>query len=107
MESYKQKIRNSAILIGYLNLVIHMDSYKDVKEEYLSILNIISDWVNDYLKNHHLNNISSQDIYKIYNRIDLIREKKLFDKNIGDEKSFSDEILIWYEIVFCNGIGSE
>ena len=100
MESYNQKIRNIAILMGYINMAIQIDSYQDVKGEYLDILNTINFWTKH---NQNFNNIKKQDIYNIYNKIDLIREKKLFDKNIGDEKNLSDEILIWYEIVFYNG----
>lgn len=100
MENYNEKIRNISILIGYINIALQLDSFQDVRDEYINILNYINNFVKEYLKNHNFNKLEKQEINNIYDKIDLIREKKLFDKTIGDEKIISDEILIWYEIVF-------
>lgn len=42
MENYRKNVRNIAILLGYLNIVINLEKYKDVKEDYINILKEIS-----------------------------------------------------------------
>ncbi len=100
MENYRKNVRNIAILLGYLNIVINLEKYKDVKEDYVNILKEISKLAAYYIENHNFNNLTSSQLKELWYKIDTLREKKLFDKNIGDEASFSDEVLIWYEIVF-------
>lgn len=100
MENYRKNVRNIAILLGYLNIVINLEKYKDVKEDYINILKEISKQTSYYIENHNFNNLTSSQVKELWYKIDMLREKKLFDKNIGDEGLFSDEVLIWYEIVF-------
>ena len=99
MENYKKNIRNFSILLGYIKLAMSFDSYSDVLDKYEQVSKIISDWASNYFLNKNFSNIMLEKNYEIYNIIDEIREQKLFDKTIGEDKNISDEILIWYEIV--------
>lgn len=103
MESYKEKLRNMAILVGYLNIVIKLQSFENQKEMYNNVLNKILKWIAYFVKNGNMEDISFDERKKVYDKIDLLREQVLFDKNFNDEKLLSDEILIWYNIVFMNG----
>lgn len=99
MNSYKENIQKFLILSGYIKTAMEFDSFKDVYNDYEYVLNVITKWTKEYYLNHNLNNINFDESLKLHTLIDNIREKKLFDKDIGNEKTISDDILIWYEIL--------
>lgn len=105
-ENYKKNIKNFAVLIGYIKIAMELESYADVYNEYKDIINDISIWAKNYSLNETFNDITYEKSLKIHTLIDDIREKKLFDKTIGEESFISDEILIWYEILI-KGINDE
>lgn len=94
----KELINEFANIIGNIEIVLNLDSYKDVKTDYEIVLNKLLNWLKEYYKNQSLN-ISSEESLEIYNLLDNIREKILFSKEIGDEKLLSDNILIRYEVI--------
>lgn len=100
--AYKKNIKNFSILIGYLKIAMEFDSFSDVRNEYDEIVNIIIGWAKDYSMNNNFDTITYDESLRLHTLIDNIKEKKLFDKNIGDEKQIADEILIWYEVVMKN-----
>lgn len=97
--SYKKNMKNFSMLIECIKSAMKLDSFSDVRDEYNIILNEIISWVKDYRLNKNFNHITYSKSLKIHELIDDIREKKLFDKNIGIESEISDEILIWYEVL--------
>ncbi len=99
MKNYNKNIRIFTILIGYIRMAMEFDSYKDVYNEYEQVLDKISNWSKNYYLNKSFNNITYEESLQLHNMIDDVREKKIFDKKIGNEKEISDEILIWYEIL--------
>lgn len=99
MKSYENKIRDFSILLGYIRITMKLDSYSDVSDKYEQISDVLSSWVKDYILHKNFDSITHKESIQIYKMIDCIRENKLFNKNIGNEKNLSDQILIWYEIV--------
>ncbi len=85
-------IKDIATIIGYIDIVISFESYKKVKNKYLDVkeklLNILS---ND------IDLITYEDSLKIHTILDDVKEEILFNKDIGDEKIISDDILVLYE----------
>lgn len=105
-ENYKKNIKNFAILIGYLKIAMELESYSDVYNEYKDIIDNISNWAKNYSLKESFDDITYEKSLKIHTLIDDIREKKLFDKTIGEESFISDQIIIWYEIL-VKGINDE
>ena len=85
-------IKDIATIIGYIDIVISFESYKKVKNKYLDVkeklLNILS---ND------ISLITYEDSLKIHTILDDVKEEILFNKEIGNEKIISDDILVLYE----------
>lgn len=94
----KELINEFANIIGNIEIALNLDSYKDVKTDYEIVLNKLLNWLKEYYKNQSLN-INSEESLEIYNLLDNIREKILFNKEIGDEKLLSDNILVRYEVI--------
>lgn len=94
----KELINDFANIIGNIEIAINLDSYKDVKTDYEIVLNKLLNWLKKYYEDKCLN-ISSEESLEIYNLLDNIREKILFNKEISDEKLLTDNILIRYEVI--------
>lgn len=94
----KELVNDFANIIGNIEIALNFDSYKDVKTDYEIVLNKLLNWSKEYYKNQSLN-ISSEESLEIYNLLDNIREKILFNKEIGDEKLLTDNILVRYEVI--------
>ena len=94
----KELVNDFVNIIGNIEIAINLDSYKEVKTDYEIVLNKLLNWLKEYYKNQSLN-ISSEESLEIYNLLDNIREKILFNKEIGDEKLLTDNILVRYEVI--------
>lgn len=89
-----------ARLIGPLAIMKELKSYQSSKEEIQSLLDIVTKWGAKFQSTHNLFFISSKEILDVYNRLDALKEKFLFDTNLGLESELSDEIVIWiYELM--------
>ena len=75
-----------------IDIAISFESYKKVKNKYLDVkeklFNILS---ND------ISSITYEDSLKIHTILDDVKEEILFNKEIGNEKTISDDILVLYE----------
>lgn len=77
-----------------------LKSYQSSKEEIHSLLDIVTKWGAKFQSTQNLFFISSKEILDVYNRLDALKEKFLFDTNLGLESELSDEIVIWiYELM--------
>ena len=94
----KELVNEFANIIGNIEIALNFDSYKDVKTDYEIVLNKLLNWLKEYYKDQSLN-ISSEESLEIYNLLDNIREKILFNKEISDEKLLTDNILVRYEVI--------
>lgn len=83
-------------LIGDIEVLLKIKSYENYCEEYAKILKIIKKWSNIALKKEDLSFISREELLKIYEDIESMRDTIIFDKNFGYESELSDEIYIWY-----------
>ena len=94
-------IKDIATIIGYIDIAISFESYKKVKNKYLDVkeklLNILS---ND------ISSLTYEDSLKIHTILDDVKEEILFNKEIGNEKIISDDILVLYEAMI-NKINSQ
>ncbi len=91
--------KDFALIIGYLDLAISFESYKKVKNDYLIVKKNLLKWINEYNKVNSFDFVTYEESLKLHTILDNVKERILFDKNIGEEKRISDEVLLWYEIV--------
>ena len=83
-------------VIGPLSIMKELDSYKSEREEISNLLKIITKWAAKFQLERNLFFINRESLLDVYNRFELLKEKFLFDKNLGIESELSDEITIWY-----------
>jgi hypothetical protein len=82
-------------LIGPLATITALESYKEAHKEYEKILSIIIKWSADYMNTRKLSLINHEDLLGVYNKLDNLKGKWLFDANLGEESELSDEVVIW------------
>lgn len=80
-------------LIGYLNLILQFESYKEDHKEYNKILDFINKWAVQYENKRDLNCIDNEDLIAIYEKSDELQTKYICNDKIGSESEFSDHVL--------------
>lgn len=87
-------------LIGPLAIMNELKSYESSHEEIHILLDIVTKWGAKFQSVQNLSFINSDEILNVYNRLDALKDKFLFDTNLGFENELSDEIVIWiYELM--------
>lgn len=99
VNKFNSNIKNFAIILGYLDIALNLETYERVKDKYIKVKTILEEWIIQYNLNKNFDNIAYEQSLQIHNVLDDVKEEILFDKEIGDEKLISNEILIWYEII--------
>lgn len=89
-------------IIGYLNLTLLYDTYKDDYDKFKDILNYINKWAVIYEKERTLKFINNNDLIRIYKIADDLQTKYICNDNMGNESEYSDYVLnlIW-ELRIC------
>lgn len=84
-----------ARLIGYLNLIIQLDSYKENHKDYSEILNLVENYAIKYIKVQNLSFIKNEELIYIYEKADELQTKYICSSNIniGEESEFSDYVV--------------
>lgn len=72
-----------------------LDSYNEEHQEIKKLLKIVVDWGANFQEKGNLNFITSDELLNIYNRLENIKDKYLYNDKIGNESELSDEIVIW------------
>ena len=89
-----------ARLIGPLAIMNELKSYESSHEEIHNLLDIVIKWGAKFQSVQNLSFIKSDEILAVYNRLDSLKDKFLFDANLGLENELSDEVVIWiYELM--------
>lgn len=89
-----------ARLIGPLAIMNELKSYESSHEEIHNLLDIVIKWGAKFQSVQNLSFIKSDEILAVYNRLDALKDKFLFDANLGLENELSDEVVIWiYELM--------
>ena len=89
-----------ARLIGSLAIMNELKSYESSHEEIHNLLDIVIKWGTKFQSVQNLSFIKSDEILAVYNRLDALKDKFLFDANLGLESELSDEVVIWiYELM--------
>lgn len=89
-----------ARLIGPLAIMKELKSYQSSKEEIQSLLDIVTKWGAKFQSTQNLFFINSKEILDVYDRLDALKDRFLFDTSLGLESELSDEIVIWiYELM--------
>lgn len=89
-----------ARIIGPLAIMTELKSYESSQEEIHNLLNIVTKWGAQFQSAQNLSFINSDEILNVYHRLDALKDKFLFDTNLGFENELSDEIVIWmYELM--------
>lgn len=97
MENYDRSISHFAVLVGYLNIAINLNSYSRVRNEYKSDLDELLGWVKCYYENTNLNIVSHDNSLRNHDLLEDIRNDIIFDRSMGIELEIADNILIRYE----------
>lgn len=90
---YTNIINNFINLIGYLNLILNFDSYKESFDEYQQVLFKIINWSVEYERNRDLSFLSFEELEKTYNILDNLQTKYICNDLLGSESEFSDYVL--------------
>ncbi len=88
-----------ATLIGYLNIVINLNTYSRVRNEYKSVLHELLGWVKCYYENTNLNIVNHDNSLRINDLLEDIRNDIIFDRSMGIELEIADNILIRYDAI--------
>ena len=95
----KKLISDFADIIGNLEIAIHLDSFKSVKDKYEMVLNELLNWIKEYYKVKNLNIVAHDKSLEIHTLLENIKWDILPDKKIGIESLLADNILIRYEVI--------
>lgn len=80
-------------LIGYINLILQFESYKENYSNYREILNFINKWAVQYEKQRNLKFIKNDELIAIYEKADELQTKYICNDKMGSESEFSDYVL--------------
>lgn len=87
-------------IIGPLSIMNELKSYESSQEEIHALLDIVIKWGAKFQSTQNLSFINSDEMLDVYNRLDALKDKFLFDTNLGFENELSDEVVIWiYELM--------
>lgn len=95
----RKLISDFADIIGNLTIAVHLESLKDVKDDYDGVLDELIKWVKYYYENKNLDIVSYENSLRIHDLLDEIRNELIPNKSIGIESMLSDNILIRYEVI--------
>lgn len=95
----KELVGNFSKIIGYIDIVLAMDGFDDVKNDYKKIQKTLLDWVKYYYENKNFNIITYDESLEIHEILQDIRDVKIYDKELGMEAMITDDILIRYEVI--------
>lgn len=84
-----------ARLIGPLATMEALDIFKEDHKEIKSLLDIVVNWSAEFQSKRTLSFVSREKLLNIYERIEKIKDKYVYDISLGDENELSDEISIW------------
>jgi len=82
-------------IIGPLSIMGVLDSFKTSHDEIKDLLITIVTWGASFIMKKNLDFIDSDLLLSVYERLDKLKEKFLFDTSLGDESELSDEVVIW------------
>lgn len=94
--TYKNIINTFINLIGYLNLILNYNSYKESHEEYKKILSEIIKWSIKYEELKDLSFLSFEDLEAKYKIVDELQTKYICNDLLGSESEFSDYVVNWF-----------
>lgn len=82
-------------LIGPIATMRKSDVFSEDNKELEDLLDIISIWSAKFQLQLDLSYISPEELLDVYNRLDKLKEKYLYEINACDEVELSDEAVIW------------
>jgi hypothetical protein len=95
----RKLISDFANIIGNLKIAIHLDTLKDIRNDYENVLNELLNWVDYYYKNKNLDIVTHDDSLRIHDLLENVRCKVIPNKKIGIESMLAEDILIRYEVI--------
>ena len=95
----KKLISDFSDIIGNIEIATNLDSFKDVKEDYINIQHELLVWIKYYYLNKNFGVITHEKSLEIHTLLEEIKWLKLSNKEIGIEAMLADNILIRYEVI--------
>ncbi|MBR2833292.1 MAG: hypothetical protein IKE75_02550 [Bacilli bacterium] len=84
-----------ARLIGPLATMGALNIFKDDHEEIKKLLDIVVNWSAEFQLKRTLSFISREELLDIYERIEKLKDKYVYDVSLGDDNELSDDVSIW------------
>lgn len=84
-----------ARLIGPLATITALESYKAAHKDYKDLLSFIINWSANYMITRKLSLIDHIELLDVYNKLEDLKTKWLFDTSLGEESELADEVVIW------------
>ena len=72
-----------------------LDIFKEDHEEIKKILDIVVKWSAEFQLKRTLSFISRENLLDVYERIEKLKDKYVYDVSLGDDNELSDRISIW------------
>lgn len=82
-------------LIDTLGIMSKHDSYMPDREILNHLLNVVLKWKKKFQVQRKLSFISREELLEVYNKLEDLKEKYLYDSSFGDEVELSDKAVIW------------
>lgn len=82
-------------LIDILGIMSKHDSYMPDREILNHLLNVVLKWKKKFQVQRKLSFISREELLEVYNKLEDLKEKYLYDSSFGDEVELSDKAVIW------------
>ena len=82
-------------LIDILGIMSKHDSYMPDREILNHLLNVVLKWKQKFQVQRKLSFISREELLEVYNKLEDLKEKYLYDSSFGDEVELSDKAVIW------------
>lgn len=95
----KKLVSDFADIIGNLEIVVNLESFEDVKNDYVKVQNELLEWIKYYYLNKNLDIVTREKSLQIHSLLDEIKWDKLSNKEIGMEAMLADNILVRYEVI--------
>lgn len=82
-------------LIGPLSMMAKLKTYQNDHKEIKQILDKIVEWSTKFQTIRNLDFITPDELLDIYNKLDKLKEKYIFEVDTGNEDELTDEAVIW------------
>lgn len=94
--NYSNTVNTFIHIIGYIQIILNIQTFKDGHKEYKYVLDKVSKWASEYELTRNLNFIKQSEVDHIYKILDEMQTKFICNDQMGPESELSDYALNWF-----------